>query len=70
MESEVLEASPQATELALALPKATVVLGGLVSPTVNNGYFCRELEGLQKVGFKGFVNHGSVLKPLSFQSAE
>ena len=45
-----------------------------MSLTVNNGYFCRELEGLQEVDYyKGSVNYGShlvVRKPLSFQSAE
>ena len=29
--------------------------------TVNNGYFFRELEGLQKMGYKGPINYGSAL---------
>ena len=34
-----------------------------MSPTVNNGYFCRELEGLQEVGYKGSTNYGSKEAP-------
>ena len=32
-----------------------------MSPTENNGYFCGELEALQKFGYKGSINYRSAL---------
>lgn len=32
-----------------------------MSPVVDYGYFCRELEDSQELGFKGSFNYGSAL---------
>ena len=32
-----------------------------MSPVVDHGYFCRELEDSQELGFKGSFNYGSTL---------
>ena len=69
-----MEARLQATDSTLALSKATGSLEDLVSPKGIYGYFWKELEDLQEVGYKGSVNYGRIFgskrKPLSFQSAE
>lgn len=49
---------PRLLKSALALAKASGVIGGQVFPVaVDYGCFCRYLEGLQGLSYKGLVNY-------------
>lgn len=58
---EALEAKPQATESALALPRGTGSVEGLVPLAVNCGNFCWELKDLQDLGYKGTTDNKRAL---------